>query len=122
MGVVTLMEMISLALHLMYALLMYVCYIPPLFLVSPSLGGICERYQTFAGGVRRTLNTGIVTLLNYGRRVPTGVSALTFAHEAGHNFGSQVLTIIHHLDGSVLDHLQLIWHSWVEFKHYFKVL
>lgn len=91
------MQMISLALHLMYALFVYLCYIPPLFLVSPSPGGICERYQTFSGGVRRTLNTGIVTLLNYGRRVPTGVSALTFAHEAGHNFGSQVLVIIHHL-------------------------
>ena len=90
MGVVTLMEIISLALHLVYALFVYLCYIPLLFLVSPSPGGICERYQTFAGGVRRTLNTGIVTLLNYGRRVPTGVSALTFAHEAGHSFGSPV--------------------------------
>ena len=75
---------------LMYALFVYLCYIPPLFLVSPSPGGICERYQTFSGGVRKTLNTGIVSLLNYGRRVPTGVSALTFAHEAGHSFGSPV--------------------------------
>ena len=91
----------------MYALFVYLCYIPPLFLISPSPGGICERYQTFAGGVRKTLNTGIVSLLNYGRRVPTGVSALTFAHEAGHNFGSQVLMIIHHVDDSVLDHLHL---------------
>ena len=89
-GVVTLREMISLALHLMYALFVYLCYIPPLFLVSLSPGGICERYQTFSGGVRKTLNTGIVSLLNYGRRVPTGVSALTFAHEAGHSFGSLV--------------------------------
>ena len=43
-------------------------------------GGICSG----------TLNTGIVTLLNYGRRVPEGVSHLTFVHELGHNFGSQV--------------------------------
>lgn len=89
-GVVTLREMISLALHLMYALFVYLCYIHPLFLVSPSPGGICERYQTFSGGMRKTLNTGIVSMLNYGRRVPTGVSALTFAHEAGHSFGSPV--------------------------------
>ena len=38
----------------------------------------------------RTLNTGIVTVLNYGQRVPPAVSAITFAHEAGHNFGSNV--------------------------------
>ena len=87
----------------MYALFIYLDF-PPLFLISSSPGGICERYQTFAGGVRRTLNTGIVTLLNYGRRVPTGVSALTFAHEAGHNFGSQVC-IIRHVVGLVLGHL-----------------
>ena len=47
---------------------------------SGANGGICSR----------SLNTGIVTLLNYGRRVPEGVSHLTFAHELGHNFGSQV--------------------------------
>ena len=43
-------------------------------------GGIC----------RRTQNTGIVTLLNFGRRVPTSATVLTLAHEAGHNFGSEV--------------------------------
>ena len=73
----------------MYALFIYLDF-PPLFLISSSPGGICESYQTFSGGVRKTLNTGIVSLLNYGRRVPTGVSALTFAHEAGHSFGSIV--------------------------------
>ena len=48
--------------------------------IFPPAGGICES----------RLNTGIVTLLNYGRRVPTAVTTLTMAHEAGHNFGSEV--------------------------------
>ena len=54
------------------------------------LGGICENLQTFTGGVDQTLNTGIVTILNYNSRIPAPISALTFAHEAGHNFGSNV--------------------------------
>ena len=52
-------------------------------------GGVCQRPERVSGGVR-TLNTGIVTSLNYGRRIPPSLSALTFAHEAGHNFGSNV--------------------------------
>jgi disintegrin and metalloproteinase domain-containing protein 10 len=48
-------------------------------------GGICDR---LSGG--RTLNTGIVTSVNFNRRIPPSLSALTFAHEAGHNFGSNV--------------------------------
>ncbi len=57
------------------------------------LGGICENIQTFSGdGVTQslTLNTGIVTILNYNARIPSPISALTFAHQAGHNFGSTV--------------------------------
>lgn len=48
-------------------------------------GGICAR----------SLNTGIVTLLNFGRRVPENVNILTFAHEIGHNFGSFVSFFVH---------------------------
>lgn len=55
-----------------------------------SAGGVCEDIRTFTGGVRQTLNTGIVSALNYGQRIVPPLTALTFAHEAGHNFGSQV--------------------------------
>ncbi|XP_065931978.1 disintegrin and metalloproteinase domain-containing protein 10 homolog [Magallana gigas] len=54
-------------------------------------GGVCERYKTIreqGRTVQKSLNTGIVTLINYARRVPPRVSHLTFAHEVGHNFGS----------------------------------
>ena len=53
------------------------------------LGGICERFRTISGK-EQTLNTGIVTVLNYGEQVPSLITSLTFAHEAGHNFGSNV--------------------------------
>ncbi|XP_021377836.1 disintegrin and metalloproteinase domain-containing protein 10-like isoform X2 [Mizuhopecten yessoensis] len=54
-------------------------------------GGICEKYKQFPEGsakVHKSLNTGIITLINYGREVAPRVSHLTFAHEVGHNFGS----------------------------------
>ncbi|XP_062593437.1 disintegrin and metalloproteinase domain-containing protein 10 homolog isoform X2 [Saccostrea cucullata] len=58
---------------------------------SAAAGGVCERYKTVreqGRAVQKSLNTGIVTLINYARRVPPRVSHLTFAHEVGHNFGS----------------------------------
>nr|AFJ24759.1 disintegrin and metalloproteinase domain containing protein-2 [Schmidtea mediterranea] len=55
-------------------------------------GGVCEKHRMMQEGsqnVKKSLNTGIVTLLNYGSYVALKVSQLTFAHEMGHNFGSK---------------------------------
>ncbi|KAK2144321.1 hypothetical protein LSH36_767g00016 [Paralvinella palmiformis] len=51
-------------------------------------GGVCERNGQFRGSLK-SLNTGIVTVLNYGKDVPSSVSHVTLAHELGHNMGSQ---------------------------------
>lgn len=61
--------------------------------VSDTAGGICQQYTKYSEAsnfVYRSLNTGIITLVNYGNRVPNRVSQLTLAHEIGHNFGSPV--------------------------------
>ena len=67
------------------------------WVASPSgaSGGICEKYKTYTENLagrrhteKRSLNTGIITFLNYNSRVPPKVSQLTLAHEIGHNFGS----------------------------------
>ena len=62
---------------------------------SGASGGICEKYKTYTENVngihhtaQRSLNTGIITFVNYNSRVPPKVSQLTLAHEIGHNFGS----------------------------------
>lgn len=64
--------------------------------VAGASGGLCEKWKEYNENNRRiykSLNTGIVTLVNYGSRVPPKVSTLTFAHEVGHNFGSPVGSI-----------------------------
>ncbi|WAR29091.1 ADA10-like protein [Mya arenaria] len=60
-----------------------------------SRGGVCEKHNASSyyndityQGKGLSLNTGIVTVLNYGTDVPSAVSYVTFAHEVGHNFGS----------------------------------
>lgn len=52
-------------------------------------GGICEERVRLSVG-ERSLNTAIVTSLNFGRRQPRPVTIVTIAHELGHNFGSPV--------------------------------
>ncbi|XP_032906527.1 disintegrin and metalloproteinase domain-containing protein 10 [Amblyraja radiata] len=51
-------------------------------------GGICEKNKLYSDGKKKSLNTGIITVQNYGSHVPPKVSHITFAHEIGHNFGS----------------------------------
>ncbi|XP_037090955.1 disintegrin and metalloproteinase domain-containing protein 10-like [Pollicipes pollicipes] len=51
-------------------------------------GGVCEKNGHYRGS-KKSLNSGIISILNYGKRVPPAVSHVTFAHEVGHNFGSQ---------------------------------
>lgn len=53
-------------------------------------GGICDKYVDYGGGKKRSYNTGIVTMKLYGRFTPPRISEITFAHELGHGFGSQV--------------------------------
>ncbi|XP_078360302.1 LOW QUALITY PROTEIN: disintegrin and metalloproteinase domain-containing protein 10-like [Oculina patagonica] len=51
-------------------------------------GGICEKATLFRDGKEKSLNTGVVTFINYSKKVTQKVSQITFAHELGHNFGS----------------------------------
>ena len=50
-------------------------------------------FQQFRGSLK-SLNSGIVTILNYGKDVPSTVSHVTMAHEIGHNMGSQVSVML----------------------------
>ncbi|XP_077569691.1 disintegrin and metalloproteinase domain-containing protein 10 [Stigmatopora nigra] len=58
------------------------------WVASGSSGGICEKHRLYSDQKRKSLNTGIVTVKNYGSHVPPKVSHITFAHEVGHSFGS----------------------------------
>ncbi|CAG0882296.1 unnamed protein product [Cyprideis torosa] len=56
---------------------------------SGNKGGVCERRGRISGQKEEmSLNTGVVTFLNYASHVTPKVSQLTLAHEIGHNFGA----------------------------------
>jgi hypothetical protein len=43
--------------------------------------------------VTKTLNTGMITVINHNTRTSSLMSELTFAHEVGHNLGAEVRII-----------------------------
>lgn len=45
----------------------------------------------------KTLNTGMITIINHNTRTSSLMTELTFAHEVGHNLGAEV---------RILDHLR----------------
>uniref|UniRef100_A0A667YND6 ADAM10 endopeptidase n=1 Tax=Myripristis murdjan TaxID=586833 RepID=A0A667YND6_9TELE len=53
-------------------------------------GGICSKYTTLRDGRNSSLNTGLITIQNYGYFLPPRHVQLTLAHELGHSLGSPV--------------------------------
>ncbi|XP_053286713.1 disintegrin and metalloproteinase domain-containing protein 10 isoform X1 [Pleuronectes platessa] len=51
-------------------------------------GGICSKQTRLRNGGMSTLNTGLVTVQNYGQFLPPRLVQLTLAHELGHSLGS----------------------------------
>lgn len=70
------------------------------FVHLDSRGGICEKpaKDIYEGQrVMKTLNTGMITVINHNTRTSSLMTELTFAHEVGHNLGAEV---------RILDHLE----------------
>ena len=56
-------------------------------------GGICEKpaKDIFEGQrIIKTLNTGVITIINHHFRTSALMTELTFAHEVGHSLGAEV--------------------------------
>ncbi|MBN3317117.1 ADA10 protein, partial [Atractosteus spatula] len=51
-------------------------------------GGICSKYAKFKDGSSASLNTGLITLQNYGQYLPARMVHFTIAHELGHSLGA----------------------------------
>lgn len=51
-------------------------------------GGICSKHTKLRNGQFSTLNTGLVTIQNYGQFLPPRQVQLTLAHELGHSLGA----------------------------------
>ncbi|KAM4548078.1 disintegrin and metalloproteinase domain-containing protein 10 [Odontesthes bonariensis] len=51
-------------------------------------GGVCSQHTTLRNGRTSSLNTGLVTIQNYGQFLPPRQVQLTMAHELGHSLGS----------------------------------
>ncbi|KAM4629073.1 disintegrin and metalloproteinase domain-containing protein 10 [Polymixia lowei] len=51
-------------------------------------GGICSKHTSLRDGRDSSLNTGLVTLQNYGQYLPPRHVQLTLAHELGHSLGA----------------------------------
>ena len=63
------------------------------FFCPESRGGICEkpaRGEYEGHRVIKTLNTGVITVINHHSRVSSIMTDLTFAHEIGHSLGAEV--------------------------------
>ena len=65
--------------------------------IISNVGGICERYQNIQGQLK-SLNSGIVTVINYGARVPDLVSHITFRYFSRLYF--YLYLIVRSLEGS----------------------
>ena len=58
-----------------------------------SRGGICEKptKDIYEGQrVIKTLNAGLITIINHNTRTSALMTELTFAHEVGHSLGAEV--------------------------------
>lgn len=55
-----------------------------------NVGGICSQATKMQDGTVATLNTGLITLQNYGRYLTPWHVQLTLAHELGHSLGAPV--------------------------------